>query len=138
MQTALGIHESTGKKYSNVSTFIFYLLYILIIVLHANTSKYINTYIYKYINTSTTSKYINIHNGGMCSNFLFLIFWLCHAACTILVSQLGMEPVPLQWKSRVLTTGLSGKSLKYSSNRMCSEKMWPEDTTILGVFLSKV
>ena len=79
VQTALGYTKSTGKKYFNVFIFIFYLFYFT----------YFNN-----ITTHKASKYVNIHNEGMCSNFLFLIFWLCHAACRILVSQLGMEPVP--------------------------------------------
>ena len=79
VQAALGYMRVQEKKYSNVFTFIFYLFYFI----HFNNST-----------TCKASKYINSHNGGMCSNFLFLIFWLCHAACRILVSQLGMELVP--------------------------------------------
>ena len=32
-------------------------------------------------------------------------------ACAILIPQLEIEPVPLQWKHRALTTGPPGKSL---------------------------
>ena len=42
---------------------------------------------------------------------LFVCFWPCHTACGILVPQLEIEPVPLHWKCRVLTTGLPGASL---------------------------
>ena len=38
--------------------------------------------------------------------------WPRYAACGILVPRPGMEPVPLQWKHGVLTTGPPGKSLK--------------------------
>ena len=41
----------------------------------------------------------------------FFSFWLCCEACGILVPQSGIEPMPLQWKHRVLTTGLLGNSL---------------------------
>lgn len=46
-------------------------------------------------------------------------FWQCHAACAILVHWSGLEPVPLHWKCRVLTSGPHGKSffffpLRYS------------------------
>ena len=34
------------------------------------------------------------------------VLWLCHAACGIIVPQAGIEPGPLQWEHRVLTTGL--------------------------------
>lgn len=40
----------------------------------------------------------------------------------ILVPQLGMELVPPAVEEGVLTNGRSGKSLIYSSNRMCREK----------------
>ena len=47
--------------------------------------------------------------------FIFMpnlsIFWLCHVACEILFPQPGILPAPWQWKSRVLTTGLTGNSL---------------------------
>ena len=36
--------------------------------------------------------------------------WLCHTACRILVPWSGMEPSPLQWKLRVLTTEPSGNT----------------------------
>ena len=36
-------------------------------------------------------------------------FWLHCTACGILVSRPGIEPVPLNWKRRVLTTGPPGK-----------------------------
>lgn len=42
------------------------------------------------------------------SSELFFFFpFSCHLACRILsiVPQEGMEPVPLQWKRQVLTTG---------------------------------
>ena len=37
-------------------------------------------------------------------------FTSCHVAFGILVPQRGIEPVPLQWKCRVLTAGLPQKS----------------------------
>ena len=36
---------------------------------------------------------------------------MCHMAGGIIVHPPGIEPVPLQWKYRVLTTGPPGKSL---------------------------
>ena len=42
--------------------------------------------------------------------YFILIFWLCRAVCGILVFQVGIKPVPLEWRLRVLTTGLLGKS----------------------------
>ena len=44
---------------------------------------------------------------------LFFTFWLCLEARGILVPRPGIEPVPLQWKHRVPTTGPSGKSCTY-------------------------
>ena len=40
--------------------------------------------------------------------FCFVFFWLCQAACGILVPRPGIEPAPLQWKRGVLTTGPPG------------------------------
>ena len=40
----------------------------------------------------------------------FYVFWPSSVTCGILVLQPGMEPVPLHWKLRVLTTGPLGKS----------------------------
>ena len=37
----------------------------------------------------------------------------CCAACGILVPWPGIEPAPLHWKRRVLTSGLPGKSLSF-------------------------
>ena len=45
----------------------------------------------------------------------FFFFWPHPAACRILVPRPGTEPVPLQWKHGVLTTGLPGNSLKLFS-----------------------
>ena len=42
---------------------------------------------------------------------IVLFFWLHLAACEILVPRPGIEPMPLQWKHRVLTTGPPGRSL---------------------------
>ena len=50
----------------------------------------------------------------------FLKTWFTHLfikllgymACGILVPQPGVEPVPLNWKCRVLTPGLPGRSLR--------------------------
>ena len=42
--------------------------------------------------------------------FFFLFSWLSHMACGMLVSQQELNPCPLHWKHRVLTTGLPGKS----------------------------
>ena len=39
-----------------------------------------------------------------------LFFWLCCAACWILVPWPGIEPWPWHWKHRVLTTGPPGYS----------------------------
>ena len=42
---------------------------------------------------------------------LFLIFWLCRAACNILVPQPEIKPVHApHWKHRTLTTGHQGNS----------------------------
>ena len=43
--------------------------------------------------------------------FLF-IFWPCPKARRILAPQPGIEPVPLHWKHRVLTTGLPERTPK--------------------------
>ena len=60
------------------------------------------------------------HSGGTnlhpqflgCSfYFSFFFFVLHHTACGILIPYQGSNPRPLQWKLRVLTTGLSGKSM---------------------------
>ena len=45
---------------------------------------------------------------GFFKIYLFIYFWLHHTACEILDSHRGLNLYPLQWKSRVLTTGLSG------------------------------
>ena len=50
---------------------------------------------------------------------MFIYFWLRGVACRILVPQSGIEPMPLQWKLGVLTTGPpekspDGLSVKYS------------------------
>ena len=42
--------------------------------------------------------------------FIYLFFWLRHAACRILVPQPGVEPGPRQWKRGVLTPGPPGNS----------------------------
>ena len=42
-----------------------------------------------------------------------IFFWLCHLAFGVLVPWPGIESGPQQWKSQVLTTGLSGDSLKW-------------------------
>ena len=39
-------------------------------------------------------------------SLIYLFFLPHHAACGILVPQLGIEPKPLQWKHGILTTGL--------------------------------
>ena len=46
-----------------------------------------------------------------CCCCYFFIFWLCQAACEILVPQPGLEPAPSILAAGVLTTGLPGKSL---------------------------
>ena len=54
---------------------------------------------------------------GLCSLLhfrFFFFFWPCCMACGILVSEPGMDPCYLQWKLRILTTGLPGKSLLHS------------------------
>ena len=40
----------------------------------------------------------------------FFFFFLCHLACGILVPQTDIEPGPLHWKRRLLTTGPPRKS----------------------------
>ena len=45
--------------------------------------------------------------------FSFFFFWLHHMGDKILVPGLGIEPVPLQWKHRVLTHWIARKSLKH-------------------------
>ena len=40
-------------------------------------------------------------------------FWLGCVACRILVPRPGIKPMPLQWKLRVLITGIPGNSLKF-------------------------
>ena len=42
--------------------------------------------------------------------FFFFFFWLIQVACGILVPQSVIDPHPLQWKLRVLTTGPPGNS----------------------------
>ena len=42
---------------------------------------------------------------------LLLFFWLHHLAGRILVPNQGLNPGPLQWKHRVLTTAPPGNSL---------------------------
>ena len=44
----------------------------------------------------------------------FFFFWPPLAACGILLPQPGIEPMPLQWKHGVLTTGPLGKSFNIS------------------------
>ena len=46
--------------------------------------------------------------------FFSFFFWLHHTACGILVPQPGIEPVPLQWKHGILTTGPPGNSQPYT------------------------
>lgn len=47
--------------------------------------------------------------------FFFFFFWLHCVTGRILVPQPGFELVLLQWKHRVITIGLPGKSLFFSS-----------------------
>ena len=61
--------------------------------------------------------------GKYCCVFCLFGFF-GHAVCGILVPQSGVEPIPLQWKHGVLTTGPPGNSLestflKYST-LLCS------------------
>ena len=46
------------------------------------------------------------------SSYYLFYFWPCHMACGILVSQLGIEPVPPAVEARRLPTGPLGKFLK--------------------------
>ena len=46
------------------------------------------------------------------STYFFFFFLLCHEAVWDPSSPTGMEPVPPQWKLRVLVPGPSEKSLK--------------------------
>ena len=55
------------------------------------------------------------------SNCYFLeIFWPCCMVCRILVPKPGIEPMPLHWQHKFLTTGPSGKSLRQLSLMVCS------------------
>ena len=55
-------------------------------------------------------KYSVSVGGVQCFFFLsFFLFWLRCLTCGILVYQPGIEPLPLQWKYGVLTTGLPEK-----------------------------
>ena len=45
-----------------------------------------------------------------CITFFKKFSWLSHMACGMLVPQQELNPCPLHWKHRVLTTGLPGKS----------------------------
>ena len=50
-------------------------------------------------------------DGGFFGVFcLFVVFGCCREACGILVPQPGINPCPLHWEHRVLTTGQPGKS----------------------------
>ena len=51
------------------------------------------------------------HSYLLRNELLLLFIWPCHVACGIIVPQQGLNPYPLQWKHRVLTTGQPGKSL---------------------------
>ena len=52
--------------------------------------------------------------GGIWGFFFFFFrFWPYMRACRILIPWPGLKPTPLQWKSRVLTTGLPGKSQEF-------------------------
>ena len=48
---------------------------------------------------------------------LFFFFSPRHTACRILVPYPGIEPVPLQWRCGVLTTGPPGKSQEWVLDR---------------------
>lgn len=45
--------------------------------------------------------------------FLIFTFWPCHVPHGILVSQSGMNPCPMQWNHRVLTTGPPEEALLF-------------------------
>ena len=51
--------------------------------------------------------------GGFFLFVLFIHFWLHCTACSILVPQAAIKPCPLQWKYRVLITGLLENSLEF-------------------------
>ena len=63
-------------------------------------------------------------------------FWPHCMACRILVPWPGIEPCPLQWKCRVLTTGLPGNSLVslflkgHQSYWITAPPLWPHLTLI--------
>ena len=48
------------------------------------------------------------YEGKVCGDF-----WPRHMACGMLFPRPGIEPMPLQWKCRVLATGLLRKSLDF-------------------------
>ena len=51
----------------------------------------------------------------------FVLFWLHHVPCKILVPQPGIKSDHLQWKCRVLTTGPPGDSFPYLSDSILTE-----------------
>ena len=62
----------------------------------------------------------------MVSSFFFWLY--CTASCKILVPWLGWNPCPLQWKHRILTTGLPGKSLV---SVFCHKGYWRSQASLL-------
>ena len=58
----------------------------------------------------TAGKRMTLASKDSVSCHICCCFWPFHLACGILVPRLGSDPCPLQWKCRILTTGLSGKS----------------------------
>lgn len=45
--------------------------------------------------------------------FIYIYFWLCHAACRVLLPQPGMSLCPFQGKCGFLTTGLTKFPISY-------------------------
>ncbi|XP_060011197.1 BAG family molecular chaperone regulator 1 isoform X1 [Lagenorhynchus albirostris] len=52
-------------------------------------------------------------NIGLLSYYLCIYLFILATACGILVPRSGIEPMPLHWECRILTTGLPGKSLLF-------------------------
>ena len=78
---------------------------------------------------------------------LDLFCWPYLAACRILVPQPGMEPLPLHWECRFLTTGPPGKSLLISrflhscvcvSHSVISNSMRSPWTSVHGILQARI
>lgn len=78
--------------------------------------------------------------------FVVVFFWRHHVACRILAPRPAIKLVPWHWKCWILTTGLSGKSLRASflfniysqifclcSRVKCHRKWFPFERSYLSV-----